>query len=74
MKQSKQKILAALKTIIARFTEMKKSPLDLIEVEGEEISLNRVDVALQSIGMTVQDATGQFKDLDGIIYELGYSR
>lgn len=69
-REAPENIGTAMKTIIARFQEMKKSPLELVEVEGEEISFNRVDKALQSIGMTLQDTDGQFKNLDDVIYEL----
>jgi len=69
-REAPENIGTAMKTIIARFQEMKKSPLELVNVEGEEVSFNRVDKALQSIGMTLQDTSGQFKDLDDVIYEL----
>lgn len=69
-REAPENIGTAMKTIIARFQEMKKSPLELVDVEGEEVSFNRVDKALQSIGMTLQDTGGQFKDLDDVIYEL----
>lgn len=69
-REAPENIGTAMKTIIARFQEMKKSPLELVNVEGEEVSFNRVDKALQSIGMTLQDASGQFRNLDDVIYEL----
>lgn len=69
-REAPENIGTAMKTIIARFQEMKKSPLELVEVEGEKVSYNRVDKALQSIGMTLQDTNGQFRDLDDVIYEL----
>ena len=69
-REAPENIGTALKTIIARFSEMKKSPLELVNVEGEELSFNRVDKALQTVGVSLKDASGQFADLDGIIYEL----
>ena len=45
-REAPENIGTALKTIIARFSEMKKSPLELVNVEGEEVSFNRVDKGL----------------------------
>lgn len=69
-REAPENIGTAMKTIIARFQEMKKNPLELLSVEDEEVSFNRVDGALQSIGMSLRDANNQFRDLDGVIYEL----
>jgi TP901 family phage tail tape measure protein len=41
----------AMKTIVARFTEMKKAVGDIVTVEGEEINVNKVDAALASVGV-----------------------
>ena len=59
-----------MKTIIARFTEMKKDPNGIIEVDGEEVDVNRVDTALKSVGVSLKDTTGQFRDLDVVFMEL----
>ena len=59
-----------MKTIIARFTEMKKAPNGIIEVEGEEVDVNKVDTALRSVGVALKDTTGQFRDLDDVFLEL----
>jgi len=40
-----------MKTIIARFTEMKKATSDIINVDGEEVSVNKVEAALKSAGV-----------------------
>ena len=69
-REAPENLGTAMKTIIARFQEMKKSPLELVEVEGEEISLNKVDKALDTIGISLTDASGQFRDLDSVIFEL----
>jgi TP901 family phage tail tape measure protein len=69
-REAPENLGTAMKTIIARFQEMKKSPLELVEVEGEEISLNKVDKALQTVGISLTDASGQFKNLDDVIFEL----
>ena len=60
----------AMKTIIARFQELKKNPLEITEVEGEEVSYNKIDTALQSIGVSLKDANGQFRDLDEVFLEI----
>ena len=60
----------AMKTIVARFTELKKNPLEITEVDGEEVSYNKVDTALQSIGVSLKDANGQFRDLDKVFLDI----
>ena len=60
----------AMKTIVARFTELKKNPLEIAEVEGEEVSYNKVDTALQSIGVSLKDANGQFRNLDQVFLDI----
>ena len=49
---------------------MTSDPSKMVDSEGEEMSLNRVDKALQSIGISLQDASGQFRDFDEVILEL----
>ena len=60
----------AMKTIIARFTEMKKATSDVINVDGEEISVNKVEAALKSAGVALRDVNGEFRDLDDVFLEL----
>ena len=60
----------AMKTIIARFTEMKEATSDLINVDGEEVSVNKVEAALKSAGVALRDAKGEFRDLDDVFLEL----
>lgn len=60
----------AMKTIIARFTEMKKATSDLITVDGEEVSVNKVETALKSAGVALRDVNGEFRDLDDVFLEL----
>ena len=59
-----------MKTIVARFTEMKKAPGDIVEVDGEEVSVNKVEQALQSVGVQLRDTTGEFRNLDDVFLEL----
>lgn len=60
----------AMKTIVARFTELKKNPLEITEVDGEEVSYNKVDTALQSIGVSLKDTNGQFRNLDQVFLDI----
>ena len=60
----------AMKTIVARFQELKKNPLEITEVDGEEVSYNKVDTALQSIGVSLKDTNGQFRDLDKVFLDI----
>ena len=38
----------AMKTIVARFTELKKNPNELVEVDGEQVDANKIETALRS--------------------------
>lgn len=59
-----------MKTIVARFTEMKKAPGEIVEVEGEEVNVNKVEAALKSVGVALRDTNGEFRDLDDVFLEL----
>jgi hypothetical protein len=59
-----------MKTIIARFSEMKKSTSDLVEVDGEQVSVNKVEDALKSAGVALRDVNGEFRNLDDVFLEL----
>ncbi len=62
---------AALRTIIARFQELKKSPDQIGEVDGEIVDANKIETALRSVGIALRDSvTGQFRDLDDVLIEL----
>lgn len=41
-----------------------------MDSEGEALSLNNVDKALQSVGISLHDVNGQFRDFDDVIMEL----
>lgn len=69
-RESAENLGTAMKTIIARFTEMKEAPTGITEVDGEEVDVNKVDKALRSVGVTLKDTTGQFRDLDDVFLEL----
>ena len=60
----------ALKTVIARFQELKKDPKLIGEVDGEIVDANKVETALRSVGIALRDSSGQFRDLDEVFLEL----
>ena len=60
----------AMKTIVARFQELKKSPNEIGEIEGEIIDANQIEKALRSVGVSLRDASGQFRELDEVFLEL----
>lgn len=59
----------ALKTIIARFTELKEN-VDDTEESFEDLDYNKVDKALKSVGINLKDDVGQIRNFDDIIIEL----
>ena len=60
----------AMKTVIARFQELKKAPEDIGEVDGEIVDANAIETALRSVGVSLRDASGQFRNLDDVFLEL----
>lgn len=68
-RESPENLGTALKTIIARFQEMKTAPGD-IEVDGEIVNVNKVEAALRTARVALRDANGQFRDLDDVFIEL----
>lgn len=60
----------ALKTVIARFAELKKAPSEIGEVDGEIVDANKIETALRTAGIAARDAKGNFRDFDDIIIEL----
>lgn len=60
----------AMKTIIARFTELKKNPNEIFEVDGEEVNANKVEAALRSVGVALRDSNGEFRKLDDVFLDL----
>ena len=64
----------ALKTIIARFTEVKelysKDQLIGEDSEGEVISINKIDAALQSVGLSLKGFLMGEEGLDDILLQL----
>lgn len=69
-REAPQNIGSAMKSIISRYGEMTSDPTKLVDSEGEEMSLNRVDKALKTVGITLKDANNQFREFDDVILEL----
>ena len=64
----------AMKTIIARFTEVKElfseGMLSGEDAEGEEININKIDKALKTVGISLKDFLNGSKGIDDIFLEL----
>lgn len=48
----------ALKTVIARFQELKKDPSEIGEVDGEIVDANKIEAALRAVGVALRDSSG----------------
>lgn len=68
--ESAENIGTSLKTIIARFTELKENVAGTSDSEFSDLDYNKVDKALKSVGVSLKDANGQFRDLDQVFLEL----
>lgn len=60
----------AMKTVIARFQELKKDPAEIGEIDGETVDANKIETALRSVGVALRDSSGQFRALDEVFLEL----
>ena len=69
-REAPENLGTAMKTIIARFQELKANPYEISEVEGEEVDFNRVDKALKSIGVDLMDNRDKFRDLDDVFMDI----
>lgn len=72
-RQAPENIGSAMKSIISRYGQLKVNPNTLVDSEGQALSLNKVDTALQSVGISIHDAQGQFRDFDDVIMDLAQS-
>lgn len=68
--ESAENIGTSMKTIIARFTELKKNVAGTEESEFDDLDFNKVDQALKSVGISLKDTYGQFRNLDEVFLEL----
>lgn len=68
--EAPENIGTAMKTIIARFTELKENVAGTADSEFDDLDYNKVDTALKSVGISLKDASGQFRNLDDVFLEL----
>lgn len=68
--ESAENIGTSLKTIIARFTELKENVAGTADSEFDDLEFNKVDKALKSVGVELKDTTGQFRNLDQVFLDL----
>lgn len=61
----------ALKAVTARFQELKENVAGTADSAFDDLDYNKVDKALKSVGISIKDATGQFRNLDDVFLELG---
>lgn len=69
-RESADSIGTALKTVLARFNELKKDPSEIGEVDGEIVDANKVEAALRSVGIALRDTQGQFRAADEVMLEV----
>lgn len=60
----------ALKTVIARFNELKKAPSEIGEIDGEIVDANAIETALRSVGIALRGLDGQLRDTDDVFMDL----
>ena len=70
-RESATNIGSAMKSIASRYGELTKDPSKLVDSEGEAMAFNKVDAALQSVGISMKTAEGQFREFTDVIVELG---
>lgn len=68
--ESAENIGTSMKTIIARFTELKENVAGTEDSEFDDLDYNKVDKALKSVGVSLKDTQGQFRNLDEVFLEL----
>lgn len=60
----------AMKTIIARFQQMRKAPSEIGMIDGEEVDANEMATALKAVGIAAMNAKGEFRDFDEVMLEI----
>lgn len=66
-REAPENIGTAFKTIFARMREV----TDIGKATEDGMSLNRVEKALDSIGVRLRDSTGQFRNLEDVLVDVG---
>ena len=69
-RESATNIGSAMKSIASRYGELTKDPTKLVDEEGEAMAFNKVDAALQSVGISMKTVDGQFRDFTDVILDL----
>ena len=69
-REAPENLGTAMKTIVARFQEMKQDPTKLIDSEGVAMDANKVDKALKTIGVELMNTKGEFRDLDDVFLDI----
>lgn len=69
-REAPENLGTAMKTIIARFQEMKKDPTKLVDSEGVAMDVNKIDTALKTIGVQLTNTKGEFRDLDDVFLDI----
>ena len=69
-REAPEAIGTGLKTIIARFQEMKENPMADLE---DGVNANRVEKALKTVGVALRDSNGEFRNMDDVFADLGES-
>ena len=70
-RESATNIGSAMKSIASRYGELTKDPTKLVDEDGEAMAFNKVDAALQSVGISMKTVDGQFRNFTEVIIELG---
>lgn len=68
--ESAENIGTAMKSIIARFTELKENVAGTSESQFSDLNYNNVDKALKSIGVSLKDSSGQFRNIDDVFLDI----
>lgn len=66
-REAPENLGTALKTIIARFQELKLDPMEELE---DGVDANKVEKALKTAEVALRDLNGEFRDFDDVILEL----
>lgn len=69
-RESAETIGTALKTVTARFNEMKKAPSEIEAVDGEVVDANKIETALRTAGIALRDVNGEIRNTDDVLFEL----
>ena len=65
-----ESIGTAMKTIVARFQELKKAPGDIGMVDGEYVDANKIEAALREVDIALLDTTGNFRAWDDVMFDI----